>query len=122
MPEVSPASPYFFISFSHLLPYALSVSLARSGLRAGVAHVGLFFRFFSLLFSHLVFIGFFMLFLSTFRSILRAKIVEKTIKNEVSFLTFFWKAFSLIFDLPGHGKSLKSDGRVSKIKVSRFFV
>ena len=87
-----------------------------------MAHVALFLRSFSLLFSYLVFVSFFILFLSFFRSILGAKIDEKTIKNEVSFLTFFWKAFSLIFDLPGHGKSLKSDRRVSKIKVSRFFV
>ena len=53
-----------------LLLSALSVSPARSGLRAGAAHVGLFFCFFSLLFSYLVFVSLLVLFLSILGSIL----------------------------------------------------
>ena len=71
--------------------------LARSGLQAQVAHVGLFFRSFSLLFSYLVFVRFFVLFLSIFGPILGAKIDEISTKKYVIFLTVFWRFFSLFF-------------------------
>ena len=54
-----------------------------------------FFRSFSLLFSYLVFVRFFVLFLSIFGPILGAKIDEISSKNYVIFLTVFWRFFSL---------------------------
>ena len=47
------------------------------------------FRFFSLLFSYLVFVSFLVLFLSIFGSILGAKINEKTIKILLFFVSLF---------------------------------
>ena len=73
-------------------------SPARSGLQALVAQVLVFFAFFSLLFSHLVFVSIFMLFLYIFGSILVAKIGHKTKENDVIIVIVFWKGCSSIVD------------------------
>ena len=80
-----------------LLLSALSVSPARSGLRAdGRSSCGLFCSF-SLLYSHLVVVSFFMLFLLIFGSILGVKIDDFSTHNDVIFLIGFLEVLFMVF-------------------------